>query len=470
MPTAAWCGSRGRPSRCATPGASCSASWARRPTSRNADGPKRPCSAPPSPWPRPTASSSRSATRCPTTSALPCAASTASRAPSRRTTATSLDEEARGYILRIRTATQRMGQIIDDLLLLSRVARAEIRRERVDLTAVAREVDAALAVGRAGTGRVVRGRGRAPGPGRRPSRAPPPREPPGQRLEVHFPAGTGLTSPSAPARTGARRTSSCTTTARDSTWPTHTSSSLRSRASTARASSRDRESASPPWPASSSVTAAACGRRGGREGGHLLLHPGGNELSAMSRRLRALIVEDEEQDVPLLVRELRRAGYEVTHERVDTRGGPAGRPRPRPLGHRALGFRHATLRRPRGASDRPGVGPRPALRDGHRLHRRGAGRRGHEGGGQRLPGEGPALSPGRRGGARGERRGGAPRAGAGPGRQAARAPAVPEDGGGGPARGRGGPRLQQPALGHPRLRARARAPPASRRPAAAADG
>ena len=37
-----------------------------------------------------------------------------------------------------------MGQIIDDLLLLSRVARAEIRRERVDLTAVAREVDAAL--------------------------------------------------------------------------------------------------------------------------------------------------------------------------------------------------------------------------------------------------------------------------------------------------------------------------------------
>ena len=38
----------------------------------------------------------------------------------------------------------------------------------------------------------------------------------------------------------------------------------------------------------------------------------------MSRRLRALIVEDEEQDVPLLVRELRRAGYEVTHERVDT--------------------------------------------------------------------------------------------------------------------------------------------------------
>jgi PAS domain S-box-containing protein len=55
-----------------------------------------------------------------------------------------LDAEARGYIGRIRKATQRMGQIIDDLLLLSRVARSEIQRETVDLTAVAREVDAAL--------------------------------------------------------------------------------------------------------------------------------------------------------------------------------------------------------------------------------------------------------------------------------------------------------------------------------------
>jgi light-regulated signal transduction histidine kinase (bacteriophytochrome) len=55
-----------------------------------------------------------------------------------------LDAEARGYIERIRNATQRMGQIIDDLLLLSRVARTELRRESVDLSAVAREVDAAL--------------------------------------------------------------------------------------------------------------------------------------------------------------------------------------------------------------------------------------------------------------------------------------------------------------------------------------
>ena len=55
-----------------------------------------------------------------------------------------LDGEARGYIGRIRKATQRMGQIIDDLLLLSRVARSDIQRETVDLTALAREVDAAL--------------------------------------------------------------------------------------------------------------------------------------------------------------------------------------------------------------------------------------------------------------------------------------------------------------------------------------
>jgi PAS domain S-box-containing protein len=55
-----------------------------------------------------------------------------------------LDGEARGYITRIRNATQRMGQIIDDLLLLSRVARSEIQRETVDISALAREVDAAL--------------------------------------------------------------------------------------------------------------------------------------------------------------------------------------------------------------------------------------------------------------------------------------------------------------------------------------
>src|SRR3989449_3789005 len=41
----------------------------------------------------------------------------------------------------------------------------------------------------------------------------------------------------------------------------------------------------------------------------------------MSTPLRVLIVEDSEDDTSLLVRELRRGGYELTFERVDT---PAG--------------------------------------------------------------------------------------------------------------------------------------------------
>jgi PAS domain S-box-containing protein len=55
-----------------------------------------------------------------------------------------LDEEGRRYLTRIRNATRRMGQIIDDLLLLSRVARSEFRRERVDMGALALEVYASL--------------------------------------------------------------------------------------------------------------------------------------------------------------------------------------------------------------------------------------------------------------------------------------------------------------------------------------
>jgi PAS domain S-box-containing protein len=55
-----------------------------------------------------------------------------------------LDADARRYIARVRSATGRMGQIIDDLLLLSRVARSELRRERVDLGALALEVYGSL--------------------------------------------------------------------------------------------------------------------------------------------------------------------------------------------------------------------------------------------------------------------------------------------------------------------------------------
>jgi PAS domain S-box-containing protein len=48
-----------------------------------------------------------------------------------------LDDEARDYLNRIAAAADRMGQLIDALLSLSRITRAEIRRERVDLTKLA---------------------------------------------------------------------------------------------------------------------------------------------------------------------------------------------------------------------------------------------------------------------------------------------------------------------------------------------
>jgi len=51
-----------------------------------------------------------------------------------------LDEAGKGYLNRVRAATVRMGQLIDDLLKLSRVTRGEMTRERVDLGAIVREI------------------------------------------------------------------------------------------------------------------------------------------------------------------------------------------------------------------------------------------------------------------------------------------------------------------------------------------
>jgi signal transduction histidine kinase len=51
-----------------------------------------------------------------------------------------LDEDGRDYLHRVRTATQRMGILIDDLLNLSRVTRTEMRLENADLGAIARSV------------------------------------------------------------------------------------------------------------------------------------------------------------------------------------------------------------------------------------------------------------------------------------------------------------------------------------------
>jgi len=54
------------------------------------------------------------------------------------------DDQGRQYLARVRAGTQRMGELIDDLLQLSRVTRAEIRRETVDLSALADSVVAEL--------------------------------------------------------------------------------------------------------------------------------------------------------------------------------------------------------------------------------------------------------------------------------------------------------------------------------------
>jgi two-component system, NtrC family, sensor kinase len=49
-----------------------------------------------------------------------------------------LDAKGRDYLQRVRDAAQRMGQLIDDLLLLSRVSRAGLHRERVNISDIAR--------------------------------------------------------------------------------------------------------------------------------------------------------------------------------------------------------------------------------------------------------------------------------------------------------------------------------------------
>lgn len=51
-----------------------------------------------------------------------------------------LDDTGKDYLNRVRAATQRMGQLIDDLLNLSRVTSAQLRRQRVDINTMARAI------------------------------------------------------------------------------------------------------------------------------------------------------------------------------------------------------------------------------------------------------------------------------------------------------------------------------------------
>ena len=55
-----------------------------------------------------------------------------------------LDEAGRGALHRVRAASQRMATLIDDLLRLARVTRAEMRTEVVDLSGMARDIAAEL--------------------------------------------------------------------------------------------------------------------------------------------------------------------------------------------------------------------------------------------------------------------------------------------------------------------------------------
>ncbi len=59
--------------------------------------------------------------------------------------AEALPDAGHEHVRRMRAATQRMGRLIDDLLQLSRMSRSQLHRERVDLSAVAREIAAELA-------------------------------------------------------------------------------------------------------------------------------------------------------------------------------------------------------------------------------------------------------------------------------------------------------------------------------------
>lgn len=55
-----------------------------------------------------------------------------------------LDEEGQGYLRRVRVASQRMAELIDGLLTLSRLTRSDIVMQEVDLSTIAAEVSEVL--------------------------------------------------------------------------------------------------------------------------------------------------------------------------------------------------------------------------------------------------------------------------------------------------------------------------------------
>lgn len=67
-----------------------------------------------------------------------------------------LDEGGRDYLWRVRKAAMRMGELIDAILKISRLARAEVRREHVDLSRMAVEVLDELRAGEPGRELAIR--------------------------------------------------------------------------------------------------------------------------------------------------------------------------------------------------------------------------------------------------------------------------------------------------------------------------
>lgn len=55
-----------------------------------------------------------------------------------------LDAQARGFLVRVRDASQRMGRLIDDLIGMARLGRTDLQVQEIDLSAMAQEVIALL--------------------------------------------------------------------------------------------------------------------------------------------------------------------------------------------------------------------------------------------------------------------------------------------------------------------------------------
>jgi two-component system sensor histidine kinase/response regulator len=62
-----------------------------------------------------------------------------------------LDDKGRDYLTRIRGAAHRMGQLIDDMLELSRVSRADLRRRPLDLSALVTTIASEIGADQPGT-------------------------------------------------------------------------------------------------------------------------------------------------------------------------------------------------------------------------------------------------------------------------------------------------------------------------------